>query len=79
MKRYELEDTVSMGEAWREMREDDSGEWVRFDDVVERLIELGVTIPGGFCEAVGSNACYVCGYFDYDKKSHCKLDNRTEV
>ena len=33
MKRYTLRDTVSMGEAWREIEEDEDGVYVRFDEI----------------------------------------------
>jgi hypothetical protein len=42
MRRFDLVDTAFGGEAWREMVPNDTGEWVRFEDV-EALVAQSMT------------------------------------
>lgn len=40
VKRFDMVAKMACGEAWQDLDEDATGEWVRFDDVVERLNAL---------------------------------------
>lgn len=48
VKRYDLEDVTSMGEAWREMNENEYGDWIRYDDHLSAMRSRAEGVPDGW-------------------------------